>query len=279
MTQPIEQTTTTADDRTLCFAEWGKPDGRPVFWLHGTPGCRLPSRRWFEHAFEDVLRLEGVRLITYDRPGYGRSSRQRGRRIADSAGDVASIADALQVDEFAVVGGSAGSAHAMAAAGILKERILRLALVAPMAPYAELGPEEWSRGQDEEVREYIGRCLEGEGRIAIEFARLDAEERAEASPDDPAQVGVFERSRGGIWGWVDDELAVVDEWGFDPATIGVPTAIWYDPDEKVLPRQHAEWLAHRVLGATLVTTSALGHRQEGDPRPDWAQLYSWLIRS
>jgi pimeloyl-ACP methyl ester carboxylesterase len=65
-------------------------------------------------------------------------------------------------------------------------------------------------------------------------------------------------------------------WGFDMSAITAPTRIWYDPDETVLPRQHAEWLATRVSGAALVTTDALGHRAEGKPTSDWSRLYSWL---
>lgn len=236
----------------------------------------MQSRWWFENGFADVLQSEAVRLITYDRPGYGRSDRHRGRRIADSARDVAAVADAAGMDRFAVGGGSGGSAHALAAAAILRGRINRVTLTAPMAPFAELGREEWSLGQDADMREYIGWCLEGEERIATEVARMDLEMREAAAPDDPAQAATFERTRGGIWGWVDDELAVVKPWDFDPGEIKVAAEIWYDPEESVLPRQHGEWLARRIPGSKLINTSALGHRLQGDPRPDWTRLFSWL---
>ncbi len=32
------------DGRTVAYAEWGDPTGRPLFSLHGTPGCRLSRR-------------------------------------------------------------------------------------------------------------------------------------------------------------------------------------------------------------------------------------------
>ncbi len=277
--QRTAQTVKSAEGRTLCFAEYGDPEGHPVFSLHGTPGCRLLSRRKVESGFEDLMRSMRVRLLTYDRPGYGLSERQRGRSVADTAGDVQTIADTLAIERFAVEGSSSGSAHALATAALLEARVVRVACVAPMAPYDKLGHEEWSRGQDPEVVEYVGWCLEGEDRIAAEFAREDAQTRAAASSDDPALNADFEQTRNGIWGWVDDELAVLKPWGFDPSKIGAPTAIWYDPDETVLPRQHAEWLAREVPGATLSTTTALGHRAEGDPGADWNRLYSWLLGS
>src|SRR6201995_1799049 len=93
--------TTTPDGRTLAYCEWGDPRGAPVFSLHGTPGSRLTR-----HPDEEVYRRAGVRAITYDRAGYGLSSRLPGRSIAHAAADVATIADALEIERFAVTGGS-----------------------------------------------------------------------------------------------------------------------------------------------------------------------------
>ncbi len=89
------------DGRTVMFAEWGDPDGAPVFALHGTPGCRLNR-----HPNEELVRSTGARVITYDRPGYGGSDRLAGRRVADCVGDVLAIADSLGLERFAVGGGS-----------------------------------------------------------------------------------------------------------------------------------------------------------------------------
>jgi pimeloyl-ACP methyl ester carboxylesterase len=279
MEKAVDRTTQmvqNANGRTLCFAEWGDLSGRPVFSLHGTPGCRLLSRRKAVGGFEDLMRLLGVRLISFDRPGYGGSERQRARSVADTAADVETIANRLGIDRFAVEGSSSGSAHALATAALLEERVLRLACVAPMAPYYELGQDEWSRGQDPEVIDYVGWCLQGEDRMASEFAREDALVREAADGGDPTQRADLEQTRQGIWGWVDDELAAFAPWGFDPSAIEIPTAIWYDPGEAVLPRQHAEWLAGQIGRSVLETTTALGHRAEGDPKPDWGRLYSWL---
>ena len=96
----MTETMTTSDGRTLAFCEWGDPAGTPVFSLHGTPGSRLGR-----HHDENVYRDAGVRAITYDRPGYGASTRHPGRRVADAPSDVAAIADALGLDRFAVTAG------------------------------------------------------------------------------------------------------------------------------------------------------------------------------
>jgi pimeloyl-ACP methyl ester carboxylesterase len=219
----------------------------------------------------------GVRAVTYDRPGYGQSDRNRGRGVDDSASDVATIADKIGLDRFGVAGSSGGTIHAMAAAAVLGDRVTRLGLIAPMAPYSELGHEEWSRGQIGEVKEYIAQCLLGEDRFAEEAARQDFEMKAAVSADDPTQSQVFEQTRNGVGGWVDDELAALKPWGFSPSAIGVPASIFYDPEETILPRQHAEWLASHIKGCDLTISTALGHRQLGDPRPDWTRIYKWLI--
>jgi pimeloyl-ACP methyl ester carboxylesterase len=228
-----------------------------------------------EAGVVDLLLDLGVRSITYDRPGYGQSDRHVGRRVADSAADVATIADALGLDRFAIGGGSSGSTHALAAAALLEARVTRAACVAPMAPYDQLGHDEWSKGQDEARVEYVRRCLEGEEHLVAEVAREAAQMREQA----PGDTSIGEQTRNGISGWVDDELAAFAPWGFDVANVAVPVAIYYDPDETVLPRQHGEWLARNMPHAHLVKTGALGHRRDGDPLPDLRRLYAWLVES
>ena len=103
MTAATTATTSTADGRTLAYCEWGDPQGAPVFSLHGTPGSRITR-----HPDNEVYRRAGVRCITYDRAGYGLSTRLHGRSTAHAAADVAAIADALGIARFAVTGGSGG---------------------------------------------------------------------------------------------------------------------------------------------------------------------------
>src|SRR5262249_4333626 len=86
------------DGRALAFAEWGDPNGFPVFSLHGTPGSRF-----FRHYDEGVYVDAGARVITYDRPGYGGSDRSPRRRVVDCVSDVAAIADSLGLSTFALL--------------------------------------------------------------------------------------------------------------------------------------------------------------------------------
>ncbi|MYV57581.1 alpha/beta fold hydrolase, partial [Streptomyces sp. SID3212] len=107
-----------ADGRHLMVERLGDPHGRPIFLMHGTPGSRLgPAPRGL------VLYQRGMQLIAYDRPGYGDSDRLQGRSVADVAQDVTTIADALGLERFAVVGRSGGAPHALACAALLPDRV------------------------------------------------------------------------------------------------------------------------------------------------------------
>jgi pimeloyl-ACP methyl ester carboxylesterase len=119
------------DGRSLAYAEFGDPDGRPVLFFHGTPGYRLNP--WIEDA---ELRSLGVRLIALDRPGVGRSTPRPQRRLLDWPDDVQTLADVLGLERFAVVGFSNGGPHAAACAHKLGRRVSGTALVAPMPPLA-----------------------------------------------------------------------------------------------------------------------------------------------
>jgi pimeloyl-ACP methyl ester carboxylesterase len=237
-------------------------------------------------------------MITYDRPGYGGSDRQRGRTVADAAGDVATIADHLGLGRFCVSGGSGGGPHALAVAALLGERVIRGACVVSLAPFGALGAE-WFTGMDpENVREF-GWALEGEQRLAAELEREDQLLRQQVGagpagvldnfdlPESDKQVlgrsdvaqmmrdSIIEQSRNGVWGWVDDDLAFVSPWGFDPATIAVPVQVWYGTRDVLVPPRHGEWIASTVPGA-VVRMNELGHF--GDPDADMLERLTWLTR-
>jgi pimeloyl-ACP methyl ester carboxylesterase len=145
------------------FAEWGTAEGFVVFSLHGGPGSRFG--RFFD---ERVYAEMGARVITYDRPGYGGSDRRRGRSVADCVDDVAAIADRLDVDRFAVTGGSVGGPHCLAVAAGLPERVIGAICTAGPAPFDAPGLD-WFEGMDPlNVRE-IDWALAGEDVLAPEL--------------------------------------------------------------------------------------------------------------
>jgi len=290
----VTETTTTCDGRTLAFCEWGKPDGFPVFSLHGTPGSRLGR-----HPDESVYRDAEVRAITYDRPGYGASARRPGRAVADAAADVAAIADALGLDRFSVFGGSGGAPHALACGALLEDRVSRCASVVGPAPYGEGGlpADQWFVGMVEGNVTEFGWALEGEETLRREIEPMARELLASVQSDSDDALGadyklsdqdvaVVQRAdirqmlatslQEGIGrsvdGIVDDDLAFTEPWGFAPGAIRVPTAVWYGPHDTLVPSGHGEWLSRTIPDATVVQLDG-GHFAIYDRMPD---LLSWL---
>ncbi|ALP52294.1 hypothetical protein Tel_03575 [Candidatus Tenderia electrophaga] len=118
-----------ADGRTLACLELGDPGGAPVLYFHGYPGSRLEARL----AARPAVHL-GLRLLAPDRPGFGESSFQPGRTLSAWCGDVAQLADQLDVERFAVAGVSGGGPYALACAARIPKRLARVALVGALGP-------------------------------------------------------------------------------------------------------------------------------------------------
>ncbi len=114
-----------------------------VFWHHGTPNIGPPP----EPLFAASERL-GIRWVGYDRPGYGGSAPLAGRDIASAAQMVASVANALGIDRFAVMGHSGGGPHALACAALLPGRVLGAVSMAGLAPYGAPGLD-WFAGMND----------------------------------------------------------------------------------------------------------------------------------
>src|SRR4051812_386469 len=125
-----------SDGRQLQIAEWGRADGRPVIYFHGRPGSRLfcPD--------EAATVRAGVRLISFDRAGYGRSDPSGSvPRFASAVADVVAILDQLGVDRAAVIGWSGGGPHALACAALAPDHVSSAtSICAPSAP--EVGTSE-----------------------------------------------------------------------------------------------------------------------------------------
>jgi pimeloyl-ACP methyl ester carboxylesterase len=281
------------DGRQLTFAEWGDPNGFPVFALHGTPNSRF-ARHWDDAKYVEA----GARLITYDRPGYGQSERLPGRRVVDCVGDVEAIADALGLSQFAVTGASGGGPHSLAVAARLPDRVTRAACEVSPAPY-DIADFDWFEGMDPlNVREF-GWALEGEQVLVRELEREAAELRERVAAD-PANIlgddwGLSERDRAelarperreiirqditealraGVHGWADDDLCFAAPWGFDVSEIGVPTRVVYGITDVLVPARHGEWLGRNVPNAEVVAEDGLGHL--GDPDL-LVERVGWLV--
>jgi pimeloyl-ACP methyl ester carboxylesterase len=284
------RTVRTGDGRDLAVEDFGEPGARPVFLLHGTPESRLCPR-----PSDTELAALGVRLITFDRAGYGASSPDPGRTVASAAADVAAIADALGLGTFAVAGVSGGGPHALACAALLADRVTRAACVCGPAPFDAEGLDFYA-GMSESNIEEFGAAVAGREQLAALLAEavasirenpdalLDAAAGELSSFDremleDPSVRAQFARDFGeavrvSADGWIDDDLAFVRPWGFDPAAITVPTTVWHGAADVLVPLAHAEWNIARIPGARADIVKEAGHLNQITAMPG---ILRWLL--
>jgi pimeloyl-ACP methyl ester carboxylesterase len=251
-----------ADGRTLHVYDTGEEDRVVVFWHHGTPNIGAPP----EPLFPAADRL-GIRWVSYDRPGYGGSTSYRDRNVALAADDVSSVADALGLERFAVMGHSGGGPHALACGALLPERVLGVLSVSGMAPFDAEGLDF-----------FAGMADSGAASLRAAVQGREAKEQFEATADEDAESGFIPADLAaleGQWSWfvsvvrpaiengpgplIDDDLAYVAPWGFDPARVVAPTLLVHGGRDRVVPSSHGEWLVRHCPSAELWLRPEDGH--------------------
>jgi pimeloyl-ACP methyl ester carboxylesterase len=265
------------DGRRLSVESLGDPDGKPVFLLHGTPGGRNgPRPRGI------VLYRLGIRLISYDRPGYPGSDRDSGRSVATAAENVRAIANYFGIDRFSVVGRSGGAPHALACAALLPDRVVSAAALSSLAPCDAEGLS-WTAGMTESnVRAYgyastgqydILRAMLAEqaervnkgsgGLLSALWSEMDDHDKEVV--DDIAlrriiaDIHVEALSNNCVDGWMDDVIALSQPWGFEPAKIAVPVKLWGAQRDVFSPVGHTYWLAEQINGAEVKIEAGKSH--------------------
>jgi pimeloyl-ACP methyl ester carboxylesterase len=251
-----------SDGRTLHIYDTC-PDGAEarlaVFWHHGTPNTGAPPEPLFPAADR-----RGIRWVSYDRPGYGGSTSRPGRDIASAATDVSSIADVLGIRHFAVMGHSGGGTHALASGALLAERVLCVVCVSGMAPFHAEGLD-WFAGMA--APGTLHAAARGRAALAefVASAEFDPEQFTQA--DHAALEGAWywlatvagQAIAGGPDGEVDDQLAYVTPWGFDPRQIHAPVLFLHGGQDRIAPSSHGQWLARHTASAELWLRPDDGH--------------------
>jgi pimeloyl-ACP methyl ester carboxylesterase len=280
-----------ANERTLTVREAGDPAGVPVLVHAGTPGSSV----LYEPTIRDAEE-RGIRLFSYDRPGYGGSTRDEGRDIAACAADVEAVCDALGIDRFCVWGVSGGGPHALATAALLPDRVAAAAALAPVAPFGAAGLD-FFEGMGEKNIEEFGIIFDGEDahRAALE---RDRAELLAASPEQlvdawrtllgPADAEVLtgrfaafvlESVRAGIEktlnGWLDDDVAFTRSWGFDLGAIRVPVLHWQGEQDKFVPFGHGVWLSEHIPGVESHLSPDDGHLTLVERH--LPEVHTWLV--
>lgn len=287
----LDRVISTHDGRQLHLREAGQPDGIPVLALHGTPSAGLLYERWIDDA-----QARGIRLLSYDRPGYGGSTSQPGRTVASATADVAAIAQALGLERLLVWGISGGGPHALACTALLPDLVAAAAVLASIAPYPADGMDwytgmaadnvaEFTAAQQgrEAIQQYVEAATPGmlEGDAGAFLLAV----RPFLSPVDAAlftgeyAAFVLNKIRRGIEqtrdGWVDDDIAFMTPWGFDLAQVRLPVLLVHGELDRAVPFAHGQWLAGRIPNVEARFSADDGHATLSLRRiPD---VHAWLL--
>jgi pimeloyl-ACP methyl ester carboxylesterase len=266
---------TLPDHRIVEVWEGGSPTGKPVVYHHGSPSCRLQA------ALGDAsARLHDVRLISFSRPGYGRSTNTP-PSLASVGRDTILVADALGVEKFAVLGASGGGPYAIATGLADPDRVRAVGVVAGVGPWRLIEPPN----DDDPDLPLLALADTGDVTGALDgFRRLGAQEYdALLAMDEDAMLDELLRNapRDDL-GWLDqharvcwaadmrealttydgyarDNVSWGGAWDIDPSRLTVPTWLWYGDLDRMVPVSHGHWLAERIARSTLIVRPGDGH--------------------
>ncbi|EWY90132.1 hypothetical protein FOYG_07747 [Fusarium oxysporum NRRL 32931] len=272
----IHQTFHLSDGRTLGFAEFGKQDGKPVFYFHGYPSSRLEAQ-----PIHEIAQRCGVRLIAIDRPGFGLSTFKPGYQILDWPTDVMEFAQAHQIPKFSVLGLSGGGPFALACAYALSKRAVTSVGLFATAPHWAAGTKHveyyrrvfkvWAEYSPSTLRAalymlYLSlRWIVLSGPVSRRLSKwLEAQhkkEEAESEAPKPKSLSLEELVemvldepfRQGADGAVHEmNLLTSKNWGFDLEKVQYDNIqIWHGKKDVNAPIQMIRYMAERIRGCEL----------------------------
>ena len=266
-----------AGGRVLEALVAGPDDAMPLVFHTGTPSGLVGYG-----PLADAASARGLRTVLYARPGYGGSTPQPGRLVADAAADVEKILERIGADEFVTAGWSGGGPHALACAALLPVRCLAAATIAGVAPSDSPGLD-WMGGMAEENLEEFRAALAGEAEltgflyapagmlggisaagVADGLGGLISEaDKAVLTAEFADYLAASLRAAvtAGIDGWRDDDLAFTRDWGLSLEALGhaTPVTIWQGDQDRMVPSTHGAWLAANIPLARARMRPGEGH--------------------
>lgn len=271
------------DGRKLAFCDFGDPTGPPVFVFHGGVGSR-----GFGLLFAEAAADIGVRIISPDRPGYGRSDPQPDRTLLDWPADVSALGEASGLDEYGVLGVSGGGPWAAACAYALPDRLTSVALASPMGPSA--APQSLGIRLIVRLARHLPWLASVPIKRQLERAQTNPEAaiaaRANGKAEPEAQMHRSEAGRqlnaqtaeAGRQGHrhAVDEIAIVGRpWGFDLADIAVPVRVWHGSLDLTIAVESSKYYAEVIPEAQLTVHEDVGHISL--PVNYSEEILAWLI--
>jgi pimeloyl-ACP methyl ester carboxylesterase len=244
---------TLPDGRVLSYLDLGHPTGTPVMALDG-PGSRALGRAAMPAAAE-----LGVRVIVPDRPGFLGSTPQPDRAIVDWVADATTLADALGIDAFGLLGQSAGTPFALAVAARAPDRVLAVALCGAIVPLGDPGALDGVSGPMKPLFVLARRApwalrpllrLTSNPDKAADRALKDLAEKDRAAMDRPELLALHRETTAEIMrfpvAFAHEVRLVARQWGFDLADVQAPVGLWVGSEDRTHPPGMSARLAARL---------------------------------
>ncbi|MEN4449760.1 alpha/beta hydrolase [Mycobacterium sp. SM3041] len=271
----LEGNIAVGEDRQIGFAEFGNPQGRAVFWLHGTPG----ARRQIPTEARSFASRNNIRLIGIDRPGIGSSTPHQYENVLGFTVDLRTIADTLGINRFAVIGLSGGGPYTLATAAAMPDRVVMAAVLGGVAPL--IGEDGISSGLMElakivrpiiEVADTPIRWVAGSlmkviapfGSPALDlYARISphGDRNLLSRPEFKAMFldDLLNGSRKQLAAPFADIVVFARDWGFRLEDIKVPVRWWHGDADHIVPYAHGQHAVARIADAEMFTLPGESH--------------------
>jgi len=262
-----------SDSRKLELLDNYVASSDAIIFHHGTPGDVTTWSTWV-----DLCESKGIRAISYSRAGYGLSDRNKNRIVSDVNKDIAQVLKAKDIKRFVSIGWSGGGPHALANT-VMAENCAAISLAgvgafdqpdldflagmgqenhdefgAALAGFDQI--EEWmaingpamQTVTGDQVRESLGGLIGAADKAVIEGAYSDA------------MAANFRRAlTNGFTGWIDDDMAFIEKWGFELENIKKPVFLWQGDQDLMVPHAHGQWLEKHISTAKLTFVPGHGH--------------------
>ena len=267
-----------SDGRMLEVSTAGEPSANAVVFHHGTPGATSTWDVWLAE-----VAAAGGFAISYSRPGYGDSARHSGRTVIDNAKDISEVLEQLGVKKIVSIGWSGGGPHCLADTTLSQS--VAVISIAGVGAFGE-SDLNFLEGMGEENHDEFGEAVKGSNQIeewmkrnSSALAAVTGDEIIEAfggligdadkkALREGAAEGVAKSYRqsiqNGYYGWMDDDLAFVQPWGFDITAIDKPVELWQGNDDFMVPHAHGYWLESKIPTARLNFVPGEGHISLGE---------------
>jgi pimeloyl-ACP methyl ester carboxylesterase len=251
----LEGNVAVGEDRQIGFAEFGDPQGRAVFWLHGTP------------------------VIGLDRPGTGSSSPHLYENIAAFADDLRTIAEILGIDKMAVVGLSGGGPYALGCAAAMPDRVVAAGILGGVAPF--LGDEGITSGLMNLGKRAAPLLRLGGDPLRIgaslmvrairPFANTALALYAAISPEGDRRLltrpefgamfldDLLNGSRKQLAAPFNDVVLFTRGWGFRLDEVKIPVRWWHGDSDHIVPFAHGQHAVALLPDAELIVLPGESH--------------------